>query len=90
MDSYSSENITELAQALIKVQRQIAPATKDAVNPFIKNKYAILNSIMESCRDALLSNGIWLTQLPMPAPQDYTTDHIALLTKLTHAESGQW
>lgn len=90
MDTYCSENITELAQALIEVQGQMSPAPKDAVNPFIKNKYATLNSVMETCRNALIANGIWLTQLPMPSPVEYGEGHIALLTKLTHAESGQW
>lgn len=90
MDTYCSENITELAKALIKVQEQMSPATKDAVNPFIKNKYATLNSVMETCRFALIKNGIWLTQLPVPAPAEFGSAHIGLLTKFTHAESGQW
>ena len=68
----------------------MTPATKDATNPFCKNKYATLNSVMEACRPALLKHGIWLTQLPLPAPEELSQDHIALLTKLTHAESGQW
>ena len=41
---------------------------------------------MDSCRDALLSNGIWLCQYPVPAEPGY----LGLVTKLTHAESGQW
>lgn len=90
METYCSDKVTDLAQALIKVQMQMAPATKDAVNPFIKNKYATLNSVMESCRNALLDNGIWLTQLPVPAPLELGPGYIALLTKLTHAETGQW
>lgn len=90
METYCSENTTELAAAMIEVQRQLAPATRDAVNPFIKNRYATLNSVMETCREALVSNGIWLTQLPVPAPIELGPGHIGLLTKLTHAESGQW
>ncbi len=86
METYCSDSITELAKSLLKVQTQMAPATKDAVNPFIKNKYATLNSVMEACRDALLACGIWLTQLPVPAPVELGSGHIALLTKLTHAE----
>ena len=54
MESFCSDQIRELAQALIKVQEQLQPATKDANNPFTKSKYATLNSIMDSCRDALL------------------------------------
>ena len=41
---------------------------------------------MDSCRYALLSNGIWLCQYPVPAEPGY----LGLVTKLTHAESGQW
>jgi hypothetical protein len=41
---------------------------------------------MDSCREALLTNGIWLTQYPVPAE----AGHLGLVTKLVHAESGQW
>ena len=90
METYCSENVTELAKALIAVQQQMAPATKDGNNPFTKSNYATLNSVMESCGNILLANGIWLTQLPVPAPIELGPGHIALMTKLTHAESGQW
>lgn len=90
MQSYCSENITELAQALISVQKQMTPAAKDGKNPFTRSNYATLNSVMESCRDILLTHGIWLTQLPVPAPLELGPGHIGLMTKLTHAKSGQW
>ena len=86
MESFCSDQIRELAQALIKVQQQLQPATKDANNSFTKSNYATLNSVMDSCREALLSNGIWLCQYPVPAEPGY----LGLVTKLTHAESGQW
>ena len=86
MHNYNSQDTSELAKALINVQRQLQPATKDADNPFTKSKYATLNSVMDSCRDALLSNGIWLCQYPVPAEPGY----LGLVTKLTHAKSGQW
>ena len=86
MSEYTSQEVEELAKALISVQRQLQPAIKDANNPFTKSKYATLNSVMDSCRDALLSNGIWLCQYPVPAEPG----HLGLVTKLTHAESGQW
>lgn len=90
MEMYSSQDTTKLAKAMISVQKDMAPATKDATNPFCKNKYATLNSVMDACRPALDKHGIWLTQLPMPAPIELGSGHIGLLTKLTHAESGQW
>ncbi len=90
METYCSENINELALALIEVQKEMVPATKDAKNPFIGNNYATLNSVMVSCRDILLAHGIWLTQLPVPAPIELGPGYLGLMTKLTHAESGQW
>lgn len=86
MESYQSKDITELAKALLAVQSQLQPALKDAENPFTKSSYATLNSVMDTCRTALLANGILLTQFPVPAE----TGHLGLATKLIHAESGQW
>jgi hypothetical protein len=86
MCEYSSPTITKLAKALIKVQQLLQPALKDCTNPFTKSRYASLNSIMESCREALIQNGIWLTQLPVPVESGC----LGLVTKLTHAESGEW
>ena len=85
-----SPDITKLSQAMLIVQQQLQPAIKDAKNPFIGNEYATLNSVMESCRSLLSSQGIWLTQLPCPAPVELGTGHIGLETRLIHAESGQW
>lgn len=87
MQEYQSENITDVAKALLNVQRTVQPVTKDAENPFTKSWYASLNSVMDACRDALIENGIWLCQYPVPVEQPNT---IGLVTKLTHAESGQW
>ena len=86
MESYQSKDITELAKALLAVQSQLQPALKDAENPFTKSSYATLNSVMDTCRAALLANGILMTQFPVPAE----TGHLGLATKLIHAESGQW
>ena len=83
---YCSSETTKLAKALILVQHSLQPATKDRLNPFTHSNYATLNSVMDSCRDALLTNGIWLTQFPVPAEPG----HLGLVTKLVHAESGQW
>jgi len=83
---YQSSETAELAKALIAVQKGLQPAVKDAANPFVHNRYATLNSVMDSCRDALLSNDIWMTQFPVPADPGY----LGLVTKLTHAKSGQW
>ncbi|WP_302737731.1 ERF family protein [uncultured Desulfovibrio sp.] len=85
--AYQSQDITELAKALLNVQRQLQPIPKDAENSFTKSWYASLKSVMAVCRDALLDNGIWLCQYPVPVD---TPGCLGLVTKLTHAESGQW
>jgi hypothetical protein len=83
---YCSEQTTELAKAMLKVQAALQPACKDRENPFTKSTYATLNSVMDACREALFANSIWLSQYPVPVEPGY----MGLATKLTHAESGQW
>lgn len=84
--SGASPIITELAKAMIKVQQSLSPASKDAENPFVNKRYATLNSVMDACREGLIANGIWVAQYPVPVE----TGHLGLVTKLVHAESGQW
>ena len=49
-----------------QVQHSLQPATKDRLNPFTHSNYATLNSVMDSCREALLINVVWF-QYPVPA-----------------------
>ena len=86
MESYCSPDITQLAKAMLAIQKQLTPATKDATNPYTRSRYATLNAVMDACKTALLDNGIWLTQITVPSE----SGTIALLTKLTHAETGQY
>ena len=88
--NFCSPEITELAKALLAVQAQLQPALKDAENPFTKSSYATLNSVMDACRESLIANGIWMTQFPVPPPEYLGGGYLGLMTKLTHAESGQW
>ena len=63
------------------------PIGRDAENPFTKSWYASLNSVMDACRDALIVNGIWLCQYPVPVEHP---NSLGVVTKRTHAEAGQW
>ncbi|NDV24724.1 ERF family protein [Desulfovibrio sp. JC022] len=81
-----SPEITELAGAMLKVQQTLKPAAKDGQNSFTNSKYASLQSVMGTCREALLANGIWLTQLPVQVEKG----NLGLISKIVHAESGQW
>lgn len=86
ISTYSSENVTELAKAMLQVQQALCPVTKDAENPFVKSKYATLNAVMDACREVLLAYSIWLSQYPVPV----NVGCLGLVTKLVHAESGEW
>ena len=88
--SMSSDNISSLAKAMIKAQAAIVPASKDRLNPFTRSMYATLGSVVDSCRQALLNAGIWVTQYPVPVDGGESGSVIGLVTKLVHAESGEW
>ncbi|MFV0420795.1 ERF family protein [Oleidesulfovibrio sp.] len=91
-----SESITELAKAMLQVQQGLVPVMKDAANPFVGSRYASLNSVVEACREALTASGIWVVQYPVQAVQPIhegtgcPQSLLGLVTKLVHAESGQW
>lgn len=84
METFQSEQINELAAAIVKAQLALVPAAKDHVNPFFKSKYADLPTVWEAS-GPFRENGIAITQSPMDAPDEY----IVLDTQLSHT-SGQW
>lgn len=51
-----------ISSALVKAQKQFAPALKSSTNPHFKSKYAALDACVEAVIDALNSNGIYLMQ----------------------------
>jgi hypothetical protein len=58
MENFCSDDINELAGAMLKVQAELNPVVKDAANPSIKSRYATLNSVITASRAVLLKNGI--------------------------------
>lgn len=81
----TSESVSKIAPALLTAQRAIRFATKDAVNPHFKSKYADLPAVIDAIKPALNDAGIVFMQLP--APSDPGT--LAISTRLMH-ESGEW
>ena len=79
-----SESINELATALAKAQGEFTPARMDATNPFLKNKYADLGSVIAAAKAACAKNGLAVSQ-----PASTTGDNVTVTTVLMHA-SGQW
>ena len=51
-----------ISSALVKAQKEFAPALKTSTNPHFKSKYADLAACVEAVIDALNSNGIALVQ----------------------------
>ena len=79
-----SDNIDALAAALAKAQAVMPVAKMNATNPFLKNKYADLGSIIEASRNALADNGLSVSQLV-----EGDDNKIGVSTVLMHS-SGQW
>jgi hypothetical protein len=86
--NFCSEKITNLAAAMLKVQKRLRPALKDNYNGFTQSRYATLNSVMEACGEALIDAGIWITQYPVQVEGNGSL--LGLVTKLVHVESGEW
>lgn len=72
-----------IATALVKAQKEFAPALKDSNNPFFKTKYADLSTCVKAVIDALNNNGIALIQNCHPCP-----DGVSVETVFYH-ESGE-
>jgi hypothetical protein len=75
-----------LAAALLKVQSKLRGVQKDAVNPHFKNRYASLESVIDTIRPVLQECGIVFIQAPGIASADGVM-HVQ--THLVHAETGE-
>lgn len=79
-----SASIGKISQALLKAQRKMGNAVKDAKNPYYKSSYADLNSVREASHPALNEEGISVLQ---PMVQKDGRSYVRTL--LLH-ESGEW
>ena len=80
-----SETIGKLAEALSRAQAEMPAAKFNSVNPFLKNKYADLGSIIDTAKPVLGKFGLAVTQLPINDGEG----RVGVETVLTHA-SGEW
>lgn len=81
----TSESLLKLAPSLLKAQKTITFASKDATNPHFKSKYADLESVIDAIKQHLNDNGITFIQTFSPSE----TSKLCLTTRLLH-ESGEW
>jgi hypothetical protein len=79
-----SEDIKELAAALVAAHAEIKGVVKSATNPYFKSKYATLESVVDAVKEPLLKQGIVVIQ----GLQD-AENGVAIETMLLH-NSGQW
>lgn len=79
-----SENINELAKALLSFQGDLKPVATNQGNTFFNHPYADLNSIWEAVRLPLHENGLSVVQTVQGQGHDWF-----LVTTLCHT-SGQW
>ena len=81
----TSESIKQLSAALLKAQRSIKFASKDAKNPHFKSTYADLPAVIDAIKPALNDAGLVFLQTFSPSEAGF----IAVTTRLIH-ETGEW
>lgn len=79
-----SEKLDLLATALSKAQSEMPAVPMNAVNPFLKNKYADLAEMIRIATPVLTKNGLSISQQPVS-----TDGQVGVTTTLLHT-SGQW
>lgn len=84
-ESEFSPTLGRLAKALAKAQGELQNASKDAVNPHFKNKYATLASVREAITPVFSANGLSIVQLNEP----HGDAGVCVVSLLIH-ESGEW
>lgn len=78
----TSESVSQITGALIRVANKITPLVKSAANPFFNSKYADLNQTIEALRLVLLEEGLWFMQFPTS-----TESSVGVLTRVVHSSS---
>ena len=81
-----STTLAELTKALIKVQRSVNGAKPNKSNPHLKNKYADLASVWDTCRELLAENGLAVMHTFKESPSAETVTCVATLLH----ESGEF
>lgn len=80
-----SAQIGNLAKALAGAQAELSPATKNAKNPHLKNRYADITAVYEAIRQVLPHHGLAVVQTMVPKEGNIA----CVRTTLMH-ESGEW
>ena len=84
----TSNETNELFAALAKATLETEPAVFDKTNTGVGSRYASLNSITASYKDAFARHGLTLTQ-DIKTATDNGTAFVGCVSRLSHS-SGQW
>lgn len=80
-----SENIEEIAKALVEFRKNLKQPSKDASNPFFKSTYTSLDKVIEAIDETAPNHGISFTQWAVSNEQG----NVGVETLLLHS-SGQF
>ena len=88
----TSEKIDKIGPALLKAQMNIEGVKKTAENPAFRiggkiSKYANLANVLDTLKEPLNNEGLWLTHPLVIASRD---NHAACQVMVVHTESGQF
>jgi hypothetical protein len=84
MEMQTSDQIDELIGALAQAQGEFKPVSKSKENPFLKNRYATLDGVIDAIRGPLSKHGLAFVQ-----PLTNVDGAFWLETRIMHS-SGQW
>lgn len=84
LEMNKTDTIQKLSEALSKAQAEFPPVPFNAVNPFLKNRYADLGGIIQTAKPILAKHGLAVSQL---AEGEGNTTSVT--TILMHS-SGEW
>tara|TARA_R110001606_G_scaffold321966_1_gene468897 strand:- start:96 stop:653 length:558 start_codon:yes stop_codon:yes gene_type:complete len=79
-----SDTIANLAAAMAAAQSEMGAAIKGSTNPFLKNKYADLGSVIDAVKAPFAAHGLSYVQFPVSGE-----NAVGVATRLMHS-SGEW
>ncbi len=80
-----SADTVELFKALVAFQAECPSPTKSSVNPHFKNRYAALDTVLDTVKPFLAKHGLSLVQFPCGT----TPGMVGVVPQINHV-SGQW
>jgi hypothetical protein len=82
----TSNEIKHISAALLKFQGLVGGVGKSSANPHFKSRYANLETVVDTARPELQAVGIVFMQ----SGGAIVDGVMAMTTRLTHADSGEW